>query len=162
MNMNRRNFIKFALGVLAVAATAPTTLLKPAKTEAATLTTGVIPRSYIPLEQVPMRPFSNMDFINRRRMALTIEKYLDYYRFEPNDSLTRKQISNCLNEFLEFAKNNNAIREYKVICDESNNSPEIIDSNECLVDIFIRPVPSPSQFSRLTFSMLHGTVHETM
>ena len=130
MSMNRRSFLKSILGVVAVAITAPTILL-PKSTEAA------IPRAAVPTTS--MRPFSDMDFINHKRMALSIENHLQYYRYELNDDFTRRSLRQSLTEYLEFAKRNRAIDDYTVICDESNNSPEVIDQNSLAVDVYIQP-----------------------
>jgi Phage tail sheath C-terminal domain len=132
--MNRRGFFKLVFGVIATAAIAPKVPLTEA-TQAEAPTVFPTRGTYAP---VAVRPYSSLDFINRRRLILSIEKQLEYFMFEPNDAVTRKQISGNLDAYLQFAENNGAIQDYVVCCDESNNSPEIIDRNECRVDVFIR------------------------
>lgn len=128
--MNRRNFLKSILGVVAVAVTAPTLFL-PKSTQAA------VPRAAVPTTS--MRPFSNMDFINTRHMVHSIEQHLQHYIGEVNDNFTRRSVHQSLSEYLEFAKRNRAIQDYRVVCDESNNSPELIDQYSLVTDVYVQP-----------------------
>ena len=60
--------------------------------------------------------------------------------FEPNTLFTRTNVLNVINPILEDAKNNEGLYDYLVICDERNNTPEVIDANELVVDIYLKPV----------------------
>jgi hypothetical protein len=88
------------------------------------------------------------DRINVRRTFLYLEKIvkdtLKYFIFKPNSLHTRIQIVNTITPIFELAKTSNpqGVYDYKIVCDKSNNSSEVIDRNELIVDIFIQPVRS--------------------
>ncbi len=87
---------------------------------------------------------SAFDRINVRRLFLYLEKRVKetvkYFVFEPNTLFTRTNVLNVINPILEDAKNNEGLFDYLVICDERNNTPEVIDANELVVDIYLKPV----------------------
>ena len=89
---------------------------------------------------------SAFDRINVRRMFLTIEKatraVMDYFVFEQNSIFTRNRVVNVLTPILDVPKNNQGILEYKIVCDERNNTPTVIDNNELRVSIYIKPIKS--------------------
>jgi len=60
--------------------------------------------------------------------------------FEPNDQITRDEISNACENLLNDLVAKRGIYDYLVVCDESNNTPARIDRNELFVDIAIEPV----------------------
>ena len=62
------------------------------------------------------------------------------YLFEPNDQITRNEISNSINSLMVDLVAKRGIYDYLVVCDESNNTPARIDANELWVDIAIEPV----------------------
>ena len=86
------------------------------------------------------------DRINVRRAFLYFEKIvkdsLKYFVFKQNTLQTRYQIISVITPLFELAKQSNpqGIFDYKIICDKTNNTPDIIDNNELVVDIFIQPV----------------------
>lgn len=84
------------------------------------------------------------DRVNVRRLFLTLEravkKQLKYFVFEPNTQFTRTRLVNSITSIFELAKNTQGLYDYLIVCDERNNSPETIDRNELLVDIYIKPV----------------------
>jgi len=86
---------------------------------------------------------SSFDRINVRQLFLVIEKAVDkamkYFVFEPNDVFLRAQIVAMITPFLEEIKGRKGIYEYKIVCDETNNTPEVIDSNRLRVDILVKP-----------------------
>ena len=87
---------------------------------------------------------SAFDRINVRRLFLALEivvkNTMKYFVFEPNTLFTRTQVINTLAPIFENAKNTDGIYDYLIVCDERNNTPEVIDNNELKVDIYIKPV----------------------
>jgi hypothetical protein len=89
---------------------------------------------------------SAFDRINVRRMFLYVEKavrsVMKYFVFEPNTLLTRTQVTNVLSPIFDHVKNTDGLYDYMLVCDERNNSASVIDRNELIVDIYIKPVRS--------------------
>ena len=87
---------------------------------------------------------SAFDRINVRRLFLNLEiatkNTAKYFVFEPNTLFTRTQIINALAPIFESAKNTQGLYDYRIICSELNNTPEVIDNNELKIDIYIQPV----------------------
>lgn len=87
---------------------------------------------------------SAFDRINVRRLFLTLEKQtkelLKYYVFEPNTFTTRQRLVGGLLPIFDKAKLNDGLYEYEIVCDERNNTPDVIDNNELKVSIYIKPV----------------------
>jgi hypothetical protein len=87
---------------------------------------------------------SAFDRINVRRLFLVLEKItqnlLKYYVFEPNSYTTRTRLINSLTPIFDQAKNTDGLYDYKIVCDERNNPPNVIDNNELRVSIYIQPV----------------------
>ena len=97
---------------------------------------------------------SAFDRINVRRLFLTIESTIERAAraqlFEFNDVITRSNFLNIVDPFLRDVKAKRGITDFVVICDETNNTPDIIDSNQFRADIFVKPVRSIN-FIGLTF-----------
>lgn len=87
---------------------------------------------------------SAFDRINVRRLFLTLEKeaqrLLKYYVFEPNDFATRNRLVASLTPVFAQAKLNDGCYDYLIVCDTTNNTPDVIDNNELKVSIYIQPV----------------------
>jgi hypothetical protein len=87
---------------------------------------------------------SAFDRINVRRLFLYLEKAtratVKYFVFEPNTLFTRTQVVNVLTPIFENAKNTEGMYDYLIVCDERNNTPDVIDQNEMVIDIYIKPV----------------------
>lgn len=87
---------------------------------------------------------SAFDRINVRRLFLYLEvatrNTVKFFLFEPNTLFTRTQVINVLTPIFELAKNTQGVYDYLIICDERNNTPDVIDQNELVVDIYIKPV----------------------
>mgnify|MGYP003644611787 FL=1 len=87
---------------------------------------------------------SAFDRINVRRLFLALErptkKASRFFVFEQNTEFTRQRLINTLTPLFERAKNNEGIYDYLIVCDERNNTAEVIDANELVVDIYIKPV----------------------
>jgi phage tail sheath protein FI len=71
--------------------------------------------------------------------------------FEFNDSYTRNAILSMFNPYLATVKAGRGISDFLVICDETNNTPDIISRNELHVDIYIKPMYA-AEFIQLTFT----------
>jgi hypothetical protein len=89
---------------------------------------------------------SAFDRINVRRLFIILEKAIatasKFFLFEQNDSFTRAQFKNLVTPFLKTVQQRRGITDFKVVCDETNNTGEIIDRNEFVADIFIKPTRS--------------------
>jgi hypothetical protein len=85
-----------------------------------------------------------LDRINVARLIVFLRGRLEeigkQYLFEPNDQITRNEISNTINSLMIDLIAKRAIYDYLVVCDLSNNTPARIDRNELYVDIAIEPV----------------------
>jgi hypothetical protein len=97
---------------------------------------------------------SAFDRINVRRLFLTIEKSIEKAAraqlFEFNDLITRANFINIVEPYLRDVKAKRGITDFVVICDETNNTPDIIDSNQFIADIYVKPARSIN-FIGLTF-----------
>ena len=86
------------------------------------------------------------DRINVRRLFNVIQyevkKAARYQLFELNDAFTRAAFRNTLEPFLRNIQGRRGILEFKVVCDETNNTPDIIDGNQFVASIFIKPARS--------------------
>jgi hypothetical protein len=89
---------------------------------------------------------SAFDRINVRNLFLTIEKTIERAAraqlFEFNDSITRANFINIVEPYLRDVKGKRGITEFLVICDETNNTPDVVDSNQFRADIFVKPARS--------------------
>ena len=87
---------------------------------------------------------SAFDRINVRRLFLYLEKATKktakFFIFEPNTFYTRQRVVSTLRPIFERAKNTEGLYEYLLVCDDRNNTPDVIDQNELIVDIYIKPV----------------------
>ena len=97
---------------------------------------------------------SAFDRINVRRLFLTVEKALEGIAnnqlFEFNDEITRNNFLNVVEPYLRDVQAKRGLFDFKVICDETNNTPSVIDNNEFRADIFLKPTRSIN-FVTLTF-----------
>ena len=89
---------------------------------------------------------SAFDRLNVRRLFIVLEKAIataaKYQLFEQNDTFTRSHFKTMIEPFLRDIKARRGITEFKVVCDNSNNSSAVIDRNEFVADIFIKPTKS--------------------
>jgi hypothetical protein len=89
---------------------------------------------------------SAFDRINVRRLFIVLEKAIataaKYQLFEFNDGFTRAQFKNLVEPFLRDVQGRRGITDFVVKCDDSNNTGEVIDRNEFVADIFIKPARS--------------------
>lgn len=86
---------------------------------------------------------SAFDRINVRRLFIVLEKAIaiaaKYQMFEFNDSFTRAQFKNLVEPYLRDVQGRRGVTDFRVKCDDSNNTGEVIDRNEFVADIFIKP-----------------------
>ena len=86
---------------------------------------------------------SAFDRINVRRLFLVLEKAIataaKFQLFEFNDEFTRAQFRNLVEPFLRDVQGRRGIFDFKVVCDTTNNTGEVIDRNEFIGDIYIKP-----------------------
>jgi hypothetical protein len=89
---------------------------------------------------------SAFDRINVRRLFIVLEKAIatasKYQLFEFNDPFTRAQFKNIVEPFLRSVKGRRGVTDFKVVCDESNNPGDVVDRNEFVADIYIKPARS--------------------
>jgi hypothetical protein len=97
---------------------------------------------------------SAFDRINVRRLFLTIESTIERAAraqlFEFNDIITRSNFVNIVEPYLRDVKSKRGIIDFLVVCDETNNTPDVIDGNQFRADIFVKPARSIN-FIGLTF-----------
>jgi hypothetical protein len=89
---------------------------------------------------------SAFDRINVRRLFITLEKAIataaKYSLFELNDEFTRAQFVALITPFLRDVQGRRGITDFKVVCDKTNNTQQVIDSNQFVGDIYIKPARS--------------------
>ena len=97
---------------------------------------------------------SAFDRINVRRLFITLEKSIakaaQYSLFELNDEFTRAQFISLVTPFLRDIQGRRGITDFKVVCDLTNNTSNVIDSNQFVGDIYIKPARSIN-FIQLNF-----------
>ena len=97
---------------------------------------------------------SAFDRINVRRLFIVLEKAIataaKFQLFEFNDAFTRAQFKNLVEPFLRDVQGRRGIYDFRVVCDETNNTTQVVDSNQFVADIFIQPAKSIN-FIQLNF-----------
>ena len=129
-------------------------VLSPQKADRDTLyKAGINPIANIPGEGIMLfgdktnesRP-SAFDRINVRRLFLGIERAIAVagrnVMFEFNDEFTRAEFVNIVEPFLREIKGRRGITDFRVVCDATNNTPAVVDRNEFVASIFIKPARS--------------------
>jgi hypothetical protein len=95
-------------------------------------------------QKTMLRQPSAFDRINVRRLFLYLQKATKrttkYFIMEPNTVYTRSRVVATLEPIFERAKNTQGLYDYQIICDTRNNTPSVIDQNEMVVDIYLKPV----------------------
>ena len=86
---------------------------------------------------------SAFDRINVRQLFLTVEEAIEGLAqdilFEFNDAITRTSFTNSVVPYLQDVQAKRGLTDFRVICDETNNTPDVIDNNEFRADIFLKP-----------------------
>jgi hypothetical protein len=94
------------------------------------------------------------DRINVRRLFIVLEKAIataaNFTLFEFNDEFTRAQFRNLVEPFLRDVKGRRGVTDFRVICDNTNNTDQVIDANQFVGDIYIKP-PRSINFIQLNF-----------
>ena len=94
-------------------------------------------------QKVLLDKASSFDRINVRGLFNTLERSLakmaKYQVMEFNDNFTRNRIISMIKPFLSSVQAGRGIQDYLVICDESNNTPDVISRNQLVVDVFVKP-----------------------
>jgi hypothetical protein len=89
---------------------------------------------------------SAFDRINVRRLFIVLEKAIStaakFQLFEFNDAFTRSQFVSLVEPFLRDVQGRRGIIDFRVVCDETNNTAQVIDNNEFVADIYIKPARS--------------------
>ena len=104
---------------------------------------------------------SAFDRINVRRLFIVLEKAIStaakFSLFELNDEFTRAQFVSLVEPFLRDVQGRRGIYDYRVVCDETNNTGEVIDRNEFVGDIYVKPAKSIN-FIQLNFVAVRSGV----
>jgi phage tail sheath protein FI len=104
---------------------------------------------------------SAFDRINVRRLFIVLEKAIStasqFTLFEFNDDFTRAQFRNLVEPFLRDVQGRRGITDFRVVCDGTNNTGEVIDRNEFIGDIYIKPARSIN-FIQLNFVAVRSGV----
>ena len=89
---------------------------------------------------------SAFDRINVRRLFLNIEKRVEglakQVLFEQNDEITRSSFSSAVNSYMAEIQARRGVTDFLVVCDETNNTPDVIDRNEFVAELYIKPTRS--------------------
>ena len=104
---------------------------------------------------------SAFDRINVRRLFIVLEKAIAraarYSLFEFNDQFTRAQFVALVEPFLRDVQGRRGITDFRVVCDDTNNTAQVIDSNQFVGDIYIKPARSIN-FIQLNFVAVRSGV----
>jgi phage tail sheath protein FI len=107
---------------------------------------------------------SAFDRINVRRLFIVLEKSIaqaaKFSLFEFNDTTTQNQFVNLVTPFLADIKARRGIFDYRVVCDSTNNTGQVIDANQFVGDIYIKPARSVN-FIQLNFIAVRTGVEFT-
>jgi phage tail sheath protein FI len=97
---------------------------------------------------------SAFDRINVRRLFIVLEKAIataaKFALFEFNDDFTRAAFRNLVEPYLRDVQGRRGIYDFRVVCDATNNTPQVIDANQFRGDIYIKPARSIN-FIQLNF-----------
>lgn len=104
---------------------------------------------------------SAFDRINVRRLFIVLEKTIataaNQMLFEFNDEFTRAQFLNLIEPFLRDVQGRRGITDFRVVCDETNNTPDVVDTNRFVGDIYVKPAKSIN-FIQLNFVAVRSGV----
>lgn len=99
---------------------------------------------------------SALDRVNVRRLMITVKKFIAsssrFLVFEQNTALTRKRFLSIVNPYLEQVQSNSGLSAFKVIMDETNNTPDLVDRNILFGQIFLQPTRT-AEFIILDFTV---------
>jgi phage tail sheath protein FI len=99
---------------------------------------------------------SALDRINVRRLLINVKKFIAstarFILFEQNNAATRARFLNIVNPFLEQVQSNSGLNAFRVVMDESNNTPDVVDRNILLGQLFLQPTRT-AEFIVLDFTI---------
>lgn len=105
---------------------------------------------------------SAFDRINVRRLFIVLEKAISiaakFQLFELNDTFSRAQFRNLVEPFMRDVQGRRGVTDFRVVCDETNNTGDVVDRNEFVADIFIKPSRSIN-FITLNFVAVRTAVN---
>ena len=94
-------------------------------------------------QRTTQRAPTALDRVNVRRLLLAVRRAIlaatQQYAFEPNDEITWERVKNTLDPFLSSIQNRRGITQFKVVCDETTNTPLRVDRNELWCKVLIKP-----------------------
>lgn len=100
---------------------------------------------------------SALDRVNVRRLLIAVKKYIAstsrYLVFEQNVDATRQRFLSIVNPYLASIQERNGLYAFKVVMDDTNNTPDIIDRNILVGELFLQPTKT-AEFISLTFNVL--------
>jgi phage tail sheath protein FI len=100
---------------------------------------------------------SALDRINVRRLLLTVRKFIAsssrYLVFEQNTSETRNRFLNIVNPYLDSIQQRQGLYAFRVVMDDTNNTPDVIDRNILAGAIFLQPTKT-AEFIQIDFNIL--------
>jgi phage tail sheath protein FI len=103
------------------------------------------------------RRASALDRVNVRRLLITVKKYIAssarYLVFEQNTEATRTRFLNIVNPYLAGIQQRSGLTAFRVVMDETNNTPDIIDRNILVGAIYLQPTRT-AEFIKLDFNIL--------
>jgi len=99
---------------------------------------------------------SALDRVNVRRLMIKLKKFIAsssrYLVFEQNNAQTRRRFLNIVNPFMEQVQSNSGLTAFKVVMDETNNTPDVVDRNILYGQIFVQPTRT-AEFIVLDFTV---------
>jgi len=105
---------------------------------------------------------SYLNRVNVRRLLAYMKRrgrrLAEQFVFEFNDEFTRAEVTAIFNEFCQWVQNNRGLEEFLVVCDETNNPPEVREQNEMYIDLYIKPTPV-AEFIYLRFFITRSSVN---
>lgn len=103
----------------------------------------------------------SFDRINVRRLFIeirgSISEFAEGVLFEQNDATTRSAFINAVEPYLRGVVGGRGITDFRVVCDETNNGDAVVNANEFIADIYVRPIGSIN-FIQLNFVSVRGSV----
>jgi len=97
---------------------------------------------------------SALDRINVRRLLINLRKFIAsssrFLVFEQNTGTLRQRFLNIVNPYLESVQSNSGLNAFRIVMDETNNTPDVVDRNQLVGQIFIQPTKT-AEFIVLDF-----------
>ena len=100
---------------------------------------------------------SALDRVNVRRLLIELKSYISQvannFVFEQNDTATRENFLSIVNPYLASVQQQQGLTAYQVVMDETNNTPNVVDNNQLIGQIYIQPTRT-AEFIILDFNIL--------